>query len=138
MRATGLGVRPALVDVHTAGANRLESVQAEALILYALGVVGAVEVGAAQNVHVDLFAGHFRIGFAVVALRALAIVARHGVLADRVLSTRLVQRGALIDVDAAAERITGVVRFARANEAADGVCADGVLTARIILALVDV
>lgn len=108
------------------------------MILNALSIVGAVEACAAQYVYVDLFARHFGIGFSIIALWTLAIVARYGILADCMLSTWLVQCGALVDVHAAAERIAGVVGFARANKAADGICADGVLTARIILAFVDV
>lgn len=128
----------ALIDVHTTSSNRLEAVQAEALILDALCVVGAIEVAGAEDVDVHLLAGHLGIGFAIVTLRALAIVTRRGILAHGMLSTRLIQGRALVNVHASSERIAGVVRLAGAHEAADGVRADGVLPTRIILTLVDV
>lgn len=85
-----------------------------------------------------MFAGHLGIGFSVVSLRALAIIARNSIFAYRMLSTGLVQSGTLIDIHTPAEWITGIVRFAGAHEAANGVRADRVLPTRIILALVDV
>lgn len=143
IQALGMGtanvrVGATLIDVHTAGSDGLESVQTEALVLDALGIVGAVEVAAAQDIHVHLFAGHLGIGFPVVSLRALAVVAGHGVLAHRMLAARLVQRRTLVDVHTAAERISGVVRLAGAHETANRVRADRVLPARIVLTLVDV
>jgi len=138
MGTTDLHVGAALIDVHTTGANRFEAIEAEALVLNALRIVGAIEVAATQDIHIHLLAGHLGIGFSVVSLWALAIVARNRVLAHRMLSTRLVQGGTLVDIHTSAERITGVVRLAGAHEAANGVRADRVLPTRIILTLVDV
>lgn len=138
MGTTHLGMGATLIDVHTTGSNRFESIQAEALILNALRIVGTIEVTAAQYIDIHLFAGHLGIGFAIISLRALAIVARNGIFAYRMLSTGLIQRGTLIDIHTSAERITGIVRFACAHEAANGVRADRILPTRIILTLVDV
>lgn len=138
MWSTGLGMCATLIDVHTAGTDGLEAVQAEALILNTLRIVGTVEIGAAQDIHIGWFTSILGIRFSLVALRTLAAVARHGILTDRVLSAWFIQCGAFIDIDAAAERIARVVWLARANETADGVRANGVIATRIILALVDV
>lgn len=88
----------ALVHVHAHGALGREAVLAEALALHALGVVGAVEVGLAEDVDVDLLARHRRVGLGLVALRAHAVVARRRVLAQRVAAAGPVQRHALVDV----------------------------------------
>lgn len=143
IQALGMGsanvrVGATLIDVHTTGSDGLESVQTEALVLNTLGIVGAVEVAAAQDIHVHLFAGHLGIGFPIVSLRAFAVVAGYGVLAHRMLSTRLIQRRTLVDVHTSAERISGVVRLAGAHETANRIRADRVLPARIVLTLVDV
>lgn len=127
-----------LVNVHTARANGLESVQTEALALNTFRIVGAVEVAAAQDVHIRGLATILGIGFALVSLRTLAAVTGHGILTDRVLPAWLIQCGAFIDIDTTAERIARVVGLARANETADGIGTDRVISARIILALVDV
>lgn len=49
-----------------------------------------------------------------------------------------IQCGTFIDIDTTAERIARVVGLARANETADGIGTDGIISTRIILALVDV
>lgn len=88
----------ALVYVHAHGALRREALLAEALPVHALGVVGAVEVGLAKDVHVDLFAGHGGVRLGLVALRADAVVARHCVLANGIPTARLVQCHTFVDV----------------------------------------
>lgn len=138
MRSTGLGMRATLIDVHTARADGLESIEAEALILNTFRIVGAIEVGAAQDVHIRGLTTILGIGFAFVSLGTLAAVAGHGILTDRVFAAWFIQCGAFINIDTTAERIARVVWFARANKTADGIGTDGVISARIILALVDV
>lgn len=90
--------RGALVHVHADGALGREPVLAEALALHALGVVGAVEVGLAEDVDVDLLARDGRVRLGLVALRAHAVVARYGVLAERVAAAGPVQGHAFVDV----------------------------------------
>lgn len=138
MGATGFGMRATLIDVHTAGSDGLESVQAEALILNTFRIVGAIEIGAAQDIDIGGFASILGIWFSLVALRTLAAVAWHGILTDRVLSAWFIHGGAFIDIDTTAERIAGIVGFACANETTDRIRTDGIITTRIILALVDV
>lgn len=138
MGATGFGMRATLIDVHAARSDGLESVQAEALILNTFRIVGAIEIGATQNVHVGGFTSILGIWFSLVALRTLAAIAWHGILTDRVLSAWFIQCGAFIDIDTTAERIARIVGFARANETTDRIRTDGIITTRIILALVDV
>lgn len=101
-----------LVHVDTHRALRLEPVLTEALTLDALRIVGAVEGGRAQHVHVRLFAGHFRVRPTHVPLRAETVVPGRRVLADRVLAARLLVRAALVYIDAAPERVAGVFWFA--------------------------
>lgn len=95
-RSAGLCL--ALVDVGTRCTLCQETVLTETLTVHAFGVVDAVEVGFAEDVDVDLFASHLRVRLGVVALRAEAVVAGHGVLADRVSSARLVVSDALVDI----------------------------------------
>lgn len=138
MGATGFGMRATLIDVHAARSDGLETVQAEALILNTFRIVGAIEIGATQDVHIGRFTSILGIRFSLVALRTLAAVAWHGILTDRVLSAWFIQCGAFIDIDTTAERIARIVGFARANETTDRIRTDGIITTRIILALVDV
>lgn len=138
MWSTGLCMRATLIDVHTARANGFESIQAETLILDTFRIVCAVEVGAAQDVHIRWLTTILRIGFSFVSLRTLAAVAGHGILTDCVFPAWFIQCGAFIDIDTTAERIARVVWFARANETANGIGTDGIISARIVLALVDV
>lgn len=138
MGATGFGMRATLIDVHTARSDGLESVQAEALILNTFRIVGAIEIGATQDIDIGGFASILGIWFSLVALRTLAAVAWHGILTDRVLSAWFIHGGAFIDIDTTAERIARIVGFACANETTDRIRTDGIITTRIILALVDV
>lgn len=138
MWSTGLDMCATLINVHTARANGFESIQAEALALNTFRIVGAVEVAAAQDVHICGLTTILGIGFSFVSLRTLAAVTGHGILTDRVLPAWFIQCGTFIDIDTTAERIARVVGLARANETADGIGTDGIISTRIILALVDV
>lgn len=110
----------------------------EALTFDALGVVRAIEIALTQDVHVHLLAGYLGVWLGCVALRALAVVARVGVLADRARWTSLFQGHAFVDVRAALEGISRVVRPAAANERAGSVRAHRVRAARILQAFIDV
>lgn len=131
-------MRATFIDVDTTGANRFETIQTETLIFNTFRVVGAIETAATKYIHIDLLAGHFWIWFSIEALWTLTIVSGHCIFAYGMGAARFLQCGALIDIRAAPEGITGVVYFTTADKAADGVGADRILTTRIVLTLVDV
>lgn len=114
-------LRKTFVDVHAYRTFGVKSVFTETLAFGAFRVGGTVEVGFAQNRHVDLqrprldeytirqargadvqfnylFAGDFRIRFAGKPLRTKAVVSRTGVLAHGVETARFTQNFALVDV----------------------------------------
>lgn len=138
VHATGVRMRATFIDVNTTGANRFEAIQTETLILNAFRIVGAIETAATKYIHIDLLAGHFRVWFSIEALWTLTIVTGYSIFAYGMGAARFLQCGALIDVRAATEGITGVVCFTGADKAADGVGANRILATRIVLALVDI
>jgi hypothetical protein len=71
----------ALINIHTDGALRDETLSAEALVLDALCVVDTVKVGLAQRDNVRLLARYFRTRFGSVALGTHTVVPRHCVSA---------------------------------------------------------
>lgn len=106
--STDVGVHSTFVDIDAARSLRFESVLTEALSFDTFRVVGTVKVALAEHVDVRLLASDLRIRLTGVTLRAQTVVARVGVLADRVVSARLVERRTLVDVDAAPKWISRV------------------------------
>lgn len=103
-----MAVHPTFVNVDTAGSLWLEAVLTEALSLDAFGIVGAVEVAAAQYVDVGLLASDLRIRLSHEALRAEACVAGAGILADGVIAAWFVVRRALVNIDTSPKWISRV------------------------------
>lgn len=110
----------------------------ETLTFDTFGIVCTVKVTVTKNVDVCLFARYLSVRFGSVALRADTVVARRCILTDCKVSTRFLERRALINIHATFERIASEVRKAGTSEASGCILTNRVLAARIIEAFVDI
>lgn len=128
----------AFIDVKAHASGSFKTFLAETLTFDALGIVGAIKVTVTQNIYISLLAGDLCVGLGSISLRANAVVAGRGVLANCVIAAWLLQSGTLVNVHATSERIAGEIGFARANVTAGCVGAGGIFSTGVVCAFVDI
>jgi hypothetical protein len=138
IRATCVGNRSTLIDIDTRRALRFKSILAEALLVNTLGIVGTIEVALTQHANVTLNTSRAGVRFTFETLWANAVVTWIGVFAHCMIAARLVQCGALINVDTSVERIASVVWLAGTRKTSNRVRADSVRSTRILFTFVNI
>lgn len=138
MLPTNTSMGAALINVHTTGAHGLKSIQAEALILNTLGIVGTIEIRRTLDIDINLFTGCLGIRFPGKSLGTRTLITGLFIFTNGMGTTGFFHGRTFVDVNATAEGITGKFRFTGADKTSNGVSANGIFTTGIVLAFIDI